>query len=62
MTRTWGGHATADALRERVTALTLGPGHCLVVDLAGLEFCDSSGLTPCSWPATTPMPPGQPSS
>ncbi|WP_051809221.1 STAS domain-containing protein [Streptomyces sp. NRRL S-378] len=45
MTRTCGGHATAVALRERVTALTLGPGQCLVVDLAGLEFCDSSGLT-----------------
>ncbi|MFB7172414.1 STAS domain-containing protein [Streptomyces sp. NPDC056254] len=38
-------HATAGRLRDRVTALVLQQGQCLVVDLAGLDFCDSSGLT-----------------
>ncbi|MFI9814170.1 STAS domain-containing protein [Saccharothrix variisporea] len=38
-------HATADQLRTTVTALPLRPGQRLVLDLAGLAFCDSSGLT-----------------
>lgn len=33
------------ALRRQVDALVLSPGECLVIDLAGLEFCDSSGIT-----------------
>lgn len=36
-------HATD--LRERVTALPLRPGQRLVLDLAGMDFCDSSGIT-----------------
>lgn len=38
-------HDSAAQLRDRVTALTLQPGRRLVLDLAGLEFCDSSGIT-----------------
>ncbi|MGW0773783.1 STAS domain-containing protein [Streptomyces sp. NPDC002835] len=38
-------HANADQLRERLTALTLQPGQRLVLDLAGMAFCDSSGIT-----------------
>ncbi|MFF4585551.1 STAS domain-containing protein [Streptomyces sp. NPDC001388] len=38
-------HATAPQLRELITTLTLGPGQRLVLDLAGMEFCDSSGIT-----------------
>ncbi|MER6152527.1 STAS domain-containing protein [Streptomyces hirsutus] len=32
-------------LREPLTTLTLQPGQRLVLDLATMEFCDSSGLT-----------------
>ncbi|MFE6411954.1 STAS domain-containing protein [Streptomyces sp. NPDC057837] len=35
----------APALRRRVDELSLEPGQCLVVDLSGLGFCDSSGIT-----------------
>jgi anti-anti-sigma factor len=38
-------HTTAGELRECLTALTLRPGQRLVLDLAGMEFCDSSGIT-----------------
>ncbi|MEU1535319.1 STAS domain-containing protein [Streptomyces fagopyri] len=38
-------HATASQLRERVTRLRLQPGKLLVLDLAGMEFCDSSGIS-----------------
>lgn len=38
-------YATADELRDRVTGLALRPHQRLIVDLAGLDFCDSSGLT-----------------
>jgi anti-anti-sigma factor len=38
-------YATSEELRTRVTGLTLEPGQCLVLDLGGLEFCDSSGIT-----------------
>jgi anti-sigma B factor antagonist len=36
---------TAGELRQRAAALTLAGGQRLVVDLAGLDFSDSSGLT-----------------
>ncbi|UXX97496.1 STAS domain-containing protein [Streptomyces sp. AD2-2] len=36
---------TASELRELLTSLTLQPGRQLVLNLSGLEFCDSSGLT-----------------
>ncbi|MFD2123160.1 STAS domain-containing protein [Streptomyces cirratus] len=32
-------------LRQSVDALTLAPGELLVLDLGGLEFCDSSGIS-----------------
>ncbi|MFJ8148627.1 STAS domain-containing protein [Streptomyces sp. NPDC096048] len=38
-------YTTAGELRALITALTLKPGQRLVLDLAGLEFCDSSGIT-----------------
>ncbi|MEV6839746.1 STAS domain-containing protein [Streptomyces sp. NPDC051133] len=38
-------YGTAPRLREQVTALTLQPGRRLVLDLGGMEFCDSSGIT-----------------
>ncbi|MFJ1651388.1 STAS domain-containing protein [Streptomyces sp. NPDC088337] len=38
-------HASAGELRELLTAIALQPGRRLVLDLAGMEFCDSSGLT-----------------
>lgn len=38
-------YALAPRLRERLTTLTLRPGQRLVLDLAGMTFCDSSGLT-----------------
>ncbi|NUT97400.1 MAG: STAS domain-containing protein [Saccharothrix sp.] len=38
-------HLTADQLRTTVAALPLRPGQRLVLDLSGLAFCDSSGLT-----------------
>ncbi|MEU8674879.1 STAS domain-containing protein [Streptomyces sp. NPDC048560] len=38
-------HATAPELRQAVDRLTVAGGQLLVLDLAGLEFCDSSGIT-----------------
>lgn len=38
-------HATASELREAVDALPLAAGQILVVDLAALDFCDSSGIS-----------------
>ncbi|MFK4148851.1 STAS domain-containing protein [Streptomyces sp. NPDC004065] len=38
-------YANAAELRELITALDLRPGQRLVLDLAGMEFCDSSGIT-----------------
>ncbi|MER7480166.1 STAS domain-containing protein [Streptomyces sp. NPDC126510] len=35
----------APVLRGRLDHLPLSPGHCLVLDLSGLSFCDSSGIT-----------------
>ncbi|MEV0123663.1 STAS domain-containing protein [Streptomyces sp. NPDC050703] len=35
----------AGGLREQVSDLVLDPGRRLVIDLSGLEFCDSSGIT-----------------
>ncbi|MZF87601.1 STAS domain-containing protein [Streptomyces sp. SID5643] len=35
----------APVLRGRLDQLSLSPGQCLVLDLSGLEFCDSSGIT-----------------
>ncbi|MGK5641714.1 STAS domain-containing protein [Streptomyces sp. URMC 126] len=35
----------APALRRQVAGLALRPDQCLVVDLSGLEFCDSTGIT-----------------
>ncbi|MEU0199912.1 MULTISPECIES: STAS domain-containing protein [unclassified Streptomyces] len=35
----------APELRRRIGLLALAPGQCLVLDLSGLEFCDSSGIT-----------------
>ncbi|WP_410571229.1 STAS domain-containing protein [Amycolatopsis sp. cmx-4-61] len=37
--------ATAPRLRAAVDAVTLGTGQLLVVDLAGVTFCDSSGIS-----------------
>ncbi|MEU4521514.1 STAS domain-containing protein [Amycolatopsis sp. NPDC024027] len=37
--------ATAPRLRAEVAALVLKPGQVLVVDLAGVTFCDSSGIS-----------------
>ncbi|MFD6279200.1 STAS domain-containing protein [Streptomyces sp. NPDC060209] len=37
--------STAGELRRVVTALALTPGRRLVLDLEGLDFCDSSGIT-----------------
>ncbi|WP_037679883.1 STAS domain-containing protein [Streptomyces griseus] len=38
-------YSNASELRDRVARFTLDPGQCLILDLAGLEFCDSSGIT-----------------
>jgi anti-anti-sigma factor len=38
-------YTTAADLRELIAALPLGPGQRLVLDLAGMMFCDSSGIT-----------------
>ncbi|GAA2927287.1 MULTISPECIES: STAS domain-containing protein [Streptomyces] len=35
----------APELRRQVDQLPLTPGQCLVLDLSGLEFCDSTGIT-----------------
>ncbi|MFI6139684.1 STAS domain-containing protein [Streptomyces griseus] len=37
-------HESAPDLRKAVDGLTLAPGHLLVMDLAALDFCDSSGI------------------
>ncbi|MEU2062412.1 STAS domain-containing protein [Streptomyces sp. NPDC013455] len=38
-------YASAPELRERITTLALQPGQRLVLDLADMDFCDSSGIT-----------------
>ncbi|MEU1350365.1 STAS domain-containing protein [Streptomyces sp. NPDC005795] len=38
-------YATAPELRKAVDHLTLADGQLLVLDLANLGFCDSSGIT-----------------
>ncbi|SDD24766.1 STAS domain-containing protein [Streptomyces prasinopilosus] len=38
-------YTSAPELRELLATLTLRPGQRLVLDLAAMEFCDSSGLT-----------------
>ncbi|MFF3277483.1 STAS domain-containing protein [Streptomyces chrestomyceticus] len=38
------GFAQAAALREQVERLVLSQGQILLIDLAGLDFCDSSGI------------------
>ncbi|WP_037861846.1 STAS domain-containing protein [Streptomyces sp. NRRL S-340] len=38
-------YAQAAALREQVGGLVLSADQCLVIDLSGLEFCDSTGIT-----------------
>ncbi|MEV7730395.1 STAS domain-containing protein [Streptomyces sp. NPDC087917] len=38
-------HASAPQLRRALDQLTLATGQLLVLDLARLEFCDSSGIT-----------------
>ncbi|WP_329447748.1 STAS domain-containing protein [Streptomyces sp. NBC_01426] len=38
-------HATAPELRKALDGLTLAARQLLLLDLAGLEFCDSSGIS-----------------
>ncbi|MCF3960121.1 STAS domain-containing protein [Streptomyces fuscigenes] len=38
-------YMTAPELRTAVAGLSLTAGHLLVLDLAALEFCDSSGIS-----------------
>ncbi|MDT9682459.1 STAS domain-containing protein [Streptomyces sp. TRM76323] len=38
-------YAQSTALRRQVEQLPLERGQCLVIDLSGLEFCDSTGIT-----------------
>ncbi|MFF7364985.1 anti-sigma factor antagonist [Streptomyces sp. NPDC008125] len=38
-------YATAPELREALDGLALAVGQLLVLDLAGLAFCDSSGIS-----------------
>ncbi|AYG78857.1 Anti-sigma-B factor antagonist [Streptomyces hundungensis] len=38
-------YASAGELRERILATPLRPGQRLVLDLGGMAFCDSSGLS-----------------
>ncbi|MER6522892.1 STAS domain-containing protein [Streptomyces sp. NPDC060334] len=38
-------YATAPELRKALDDLTLTSGQLLVLDLAGLDYCDSSGIT-----------------
>ncbi|AWT41185.1 MULTISPECIES: STAS domain-containing protein [Streptomyces] len=38
-------YSNATRLRDLLPTLTLEPGRRLVLDLAGLTFCDSSGIT-----------------
>ncbi|MFD9551698.1 STAS domain-containing protein [Nocardia salmonicida] len=37
--------ATAPAARSEINTVELSAGQLLVMDLSGLEFCDSSGIT-----------------
>lgn len=38
-------YAQAAALRRQAEQLPLERGQCLIIDLSGLEFCDSTGIT-----------------
>ncbi|MEV8553939.1 STAS domain-containing protein [Streptomyces glaucescens] len=38
-------YASATRLRVLLPTLVLGPGRRLVLDLAGMTYCDSSGIT-----------------
>ncbi|MDX2919017.1 MULTISPECIES: STAS domain-containing protein [Streptomyces] len=38
-------YETAPELRKAVDGLTVAEGQLLVLDLAGLDFCDSSGIS-----------------
>ncbi|MFF3095138.1 STAS domain-containing protein [Streptomyces cyaneofuscatus] len=38
-------HHTAPELRTAMDGLTVAAGQLLVLDLAGLDFCDSSGIS-----------------
>ncbi len=38
-------HHTAPELRKAVDSLTIAAGQLLVLDMAGLDFCDSSGIS-----------------
>ncbi|NEY36004.1 anti-sigma factor antagonist [Streptomyces sp. PRKS01-65] len=38
-------YAQAPFLRDRVDRLVLRPDQCLTLDLSGLGYCDSSGIT-----------------
>ncbi|MET7853483.1 STAS domain-containing protein [Streptomyces avermitilis] len=38
-------HETSPDLRQAIDRLILARGQLLVLDLAGLQFCDSSGIT-----------------
>ncbi|MET8100536.1 STAS domain-containing protein [Streptomyces sp. NPDC005236] len=38
-------YVNAPQLLARLTALTLQPGQRLVLDLGGMDFCDSSGIS-----------------
>jgi anti-sigma B factor antagonist len=38
-------HESSDGFRTAVAAITLRPGQVLTLDLGGLTFCDSSGIT-----------------
>ncbi|MFJ5534753.1 STAS domain-containing protein [Streptomyces sp. NPDC093261] len=38
-------YASATELRELIPTIDLRPGQRLVLDLSGMEFCDSSGIT-----------------
>ncbi|MFD9357542.1 STAS domain-containing protein [Streptomyces sp. NPDC060031] len=38
-------YTTAPELRDLLATLTLEPGRLLVLDLARMEFCDSSGIS-----------------
>lgn len=38
-------HDSTERFRTVVNAITLQPGQMLTIDLSGLAFCDSSGIT-----------------
>ncbi|MDH6565676.1 anti-sigma B factor antagonist [Streptomyces sp. SAI-117] len=38
-------YANVSELRSVLASLSLRKGQCLVLDMSGLEFCDSSGIT-----------------